>query len=590
MSWQAQLTLALTFANLLAMAWNVAPPDILFLGQVVVLVGVGILTPEDALAGFADKGVFTVGLLFILAGAMRETGAIELVSNRMLGRPKGIVGAQLRMMLPVATASAFLNNTPIVAVLLPVVTEWGRKIRIAPSKLLIPLSYATILGGTCSIMGTSTNLVVARLAESRDATLSLGLFELAWVGVPVAIFGLMYIVLASRWLLPDRGLEEDTLGSAREYTVSMRVQDASVIVGKTIEEAGLRHLPGLYLIEIERAGEVLPAVSPDTALHSGDVLLFVGVVESVVDLKKIRGLEPADGPESRLTHRRGEHQLVEAVVARESPFVGQSVREAKFRTRYNAAILAVHRHGERIAEKIGDIVLEPGDTLLLEAHPSFVSAYRYDRSFSLVNGVENSRPPRFRKAWIATLVIVSVVGLNTFGFVDLFTASLVGAAVLLISRCITVPELRASVDAPVLSTIAASFAVGMALEQTGAAAAIANVLVGIGAPFGTLGLLAAIYVTTTFLNAFVSNNASVALMFPVAVSCMESSNVPMRAVVFLLMMAGSADFSTPIGYQTNLMVYGPGKYRFSDFLRFGIPLQLIAATVTITAIWWRWAS
>jgi di/tricarboxylate transporter len=588
MPWQAQLTLFLTFANLIAMAWNVAPPDMLFLGQVAVLVAVGILTPEGALAGFADKGVFTVGLLFILAAAMRETGAIQLVSNRMLGRPKTERGALLRMTVPVAMSSAFLNNTPIVAVLLPVVTEWGRKIRVSPSKLLIPLSYATILGGTCSLMGTSTNLVVARLAESRDPTLSLGLFELAWVGVPVAIVGLAYMVFASRWLLPDRGLEDDTIGSAREYTVAMLVEPGSVIVGKTIEEAGLRHLPGLYLIEIEREGDVLTAVPPDTHLRASDALLFVGVVESVADLKKIRGLVPADGAASRLSSRRAEHQLVEAVVAHQSPFVGQTVRDAKFRTRYNAAILSVHRHGERIAQKIGDIVLQPGDTLLLEAQPSFVSAYRNDKSFSLVNGVENSTPPRFRKAWIAASVVVSVIGLNTFDVMDLFTAALIGSAVLLVTRCITIPELRASIDAPVLTTIAASFAVGKALEDTGAAAAIAHVLVGVGQPFGTLGLLSALYVTTTFLNAFVSNNASVALMFPVAISCMQTTSVPLRALVFLLMMAGSADFSTPIGYQTNLMVYGPGKYRFGDFLRFGIPLQLIAATATVTAVWWRW--
>lgn len=588
MTWQAQLTLLLTFANLLAMAWNVAPPDILFLGQVAVLVACGILTPEKALDGFADKGVFTVGLLFILAAAMRETGAIQLVSNRMLGRPKTERGALLRMMTPVAMASAFLNNTPIVAVLLPVVSEWGRKIRVSPSKLLIPLSYATILGGTCSLMGTSTNLVVARLAEERHPELSLGLFELAWVGLPVAIVGIAYIALCAKWLLPDHGLDDDTATSAREYTVAMLVEPGAAIVGKTIEEAGLRHLPGLYLIEIERNGDVLPAVAPDTHLHANDALLFVGVVESVADLKKIRGLVPADGAATRLSSRRAEHQLVEAVVAHESPFVGQTIRDSKFRTRYNAAILSVHRHGERIAQKIGDIVLLPGDTLLLEAQPSFVTAYRNDRSFSLVNGVENSSPPRFRKAWIATLVVITVIGLNTLELVDLFTASLIGAAVLLVTRSITVSEMRASVDAPVLITIAASFAVGRALEDTGAAAAIANVLVGLGQPFGLVGLLAAIYITTTFLNAFVSNNASVALMFPVAVSCLSSTQVPVRAVVFLLMMAGSADFSTPIGYQTNLMVYGPGKYRFTDFLRFGIPLQLIAAISTITAVWWRW--
>ncbi|MFO0694459.1 MAG: SLC13 family permease [Polyangiales bacterium] len=588
MSWQAKLTLALTFANLLAMAWNVATPDVLFLGQLVVLVAVGILAPEEAIKGFADKGVFTVGLLFVVAASVRETGAIHLVANRMLGRPKTVAGAQARMMFPVAFASTFLNNTPIVAVLLPVVSEWGRQIRISPSKLLIPLSYATILGGTCSLIGTSTNLVVARLASERAPDVHLHLFDLAWVGVPVAIIGLVYILVASRWLLPARDSLDENVSSAREYTVAMRVGEGSPIVGKTIEEAGLRHLPGLYLIEIERKGEVMPAVSPDTRLAGGDELLFAGVVDSVADLTKVRGLEPANGVVSRLTHRREERQLVEAVVARESPFVGQSVRDAKFRTRYNAAILSVHRHGERIEKKIGDIQLEAGDTLLLEAHPSFVSAYRNDRTFSLVNGVENSTPPRYRKAWIAGLVLISVVGLGTFEVLDLMVASAIGVAVLLATRCITVPEMRSAVDAPVLVTIAASFAIGKALETTGAAAALASLIVDVAEPYGQVGLLSAIYVATTFLNAFVSNNASVALMFPIAAECLEGTHLPLRALIFLLMMAGSADFSTPIGYQTNLMVYGPGKYRFADFLRIGIPLQILAAIVNIACVVARW--
>lgn len=587
MTWQAWLTVGSTLLMVGLMALNVAGPDIILLGGLTGLLAVGIVTPAQAFAGFANPAVITIAALFVVAAGIRETGGLDFLGRRVLGQPRSLASAQLRMMLPVSGISAFLNNTPVVAMMVPLVIDWARRARLSIRRLLLPLSYAAIFGGVCTLIGTSTNLVVAGMALAHDPGLRFGMFDIAWLGVPVLVVGTLYVLVASRWLLPDGASEREALEHPREYTVLMRLEPGSPIVGQTIEKAGLRHLPGLYLVEIERDGHVMPAVGPQTRLYPDDRLLFAGIVDSVVDLRKIRGLVPATDQVDKL-EGRPQRCMVEAVVAAQSPLLGKTVRETGFRTLYNAAIIAVHRHGERIRSKVGDIILRPGDVLLLETERWFVHKRRHDHTFALLREVEGSEPPKHDKAWLATTILLAMVAVSAAGLMRLEVAALLAAAGMLLSRCLTSEQGRRSLDLRVLVTIAAAFGIGAALDRSGAAQVLGTGIVHFALPLGPIGVLAAVYVATAVLTEFVTNNAAAALMFPVAAASAHMASMELRPVLLVLMIAASASFSTPIGYQTNLMVYGPGGYRFGDFLRIGLPLQVLIGALTVALAWILW--
>jgi di/tricarboxylate transporter len=580
MGWEAWATLGVVVLVMGLLAATRIGPDLIMLGGLTLLVTAGILPPTDALAGFANEGVITVGILFIVAAGLRETGALGTLAQRVLGQPKSVAAAQVRMMLPVAALSSVVNNTPLVAVMLPVVADWSRKTRMAPSKLMIPLSYAALLGGLCTLLGTSTNLVVNGLMTSHGGLPSLGLFTPAWVGVPCAVAGLVYIVIASRWLLPDRRAAVSTQDDPRQYTVEMMVQPGSALEGQSIEEAGLRHLPGLYLVEIERHGEVLPAVGPHERLHGNDRLVFAGIVESVVDLQKLRGLVPATDQVFKLNSPRWERCLIEVVVSDSCPLVGRTVREGRFRTVYNAAIIALARNGERVRQKIGDIVLQPGDTLLLEAHPWFAEHYRNSRDFFLVSRVEKSTPPRHERAWAALALLGAMIVVAGLGWLSMLNAAMLAAGLMVLTRCCSAPEARASVDWQVLAVIAASFGIGRAMAMSGAAGAIASGLIGLAGNNPWLSL-AVVYAMTMLFTEVLSNNAAAVLVFPLALGVARALEVSFLPFAIAVMMAASCGFATPLGYQTHLMVYGPGGYRFGDFVRIGVPLNLLVGAITI---------
>lgn len=593
MTWEGWTTIAVTLGVVAAMALNVAAPDLIMLAALAALLLLGIVSPEQALGGFANEAVITVAALFVVAAGIRDTGGLDFLARRILGQPRSLPSAQLRLMTPVAGMSAFLNNTPVVAMLVPIVGDWSRRIGIPASRLLIPLSYAAIMGGTCTLIGTSTNLVVAGLANADGVGIEIGMFDIAWLGVPSLLVGTLFVLIVSRWLLPDRGGVGRALDKPREYTVALRVEPTSPVVGQTIEKAGLRHLPGLYLVEIERDGQLMVAVGPEERLYAHDVLVFAGIVESVVDIRKIRGLVPATNQVRKLAQPTPERRMIEAVIAANSPLVGKSVRETRFRTEYDAAIIAVHRRGERIRSKVGDIVLQAGDTLLLEAHPSFLERHRNDATFALVSEVEGSAPPKHDKAWIATVILLAMVAANTLGWLPLVTAALIAGGAMIATRCIDGPTARHSLDISVLVTIAAAFGISAALEATGAASVLASSIVTVSVEAGAIGLLAAVYVVTSVITMLISNNAAAALMFPIAVATQQTAQaagteVDARAVVLVLMMAASASFASPLGYQTNLMVLGPGGYRFGDFFRIGVPLQVLLGAIAVVLAWWLW--
>ena len=588
MAWEAWTTLAAVVLLVVGLVRRWAGPDLLLLGGLAILMAVGVIsgsdrlpTPKDAVVGFGHAGPITVGLLFVVVEGMVRTGAMTRITGPILGLPKTTFGAQGRLLLPVSCLSAFLNNTPIVAMFMPVVSDWCKKMRLSPSKLFIPLSYASILGGICTLIGTSTNLVVAGLAAEHTNLPPLKMFDIAWVGVPCALVGLTYVLLVSRRLLPDRrpavSLEDDP----REYTVEMIVDPGGPLVGQTIEQAHLRHLPGLYLTEISRADEVLAAVGPEQRLQANDRLVFAGIVESVVDLQKIRGLTPATSQIFKLDGPGTRRQLIEAVVSDQCPLIGGTVREGRFRTVYNAAIIAVARNGEKIRKKIGDITLRSGDTLLLEAAPEFVAQQRNSHEFFLVSALADSPRPRHERAWIALAILTGMVTVVAFGWLNMLTAAMLAAALMVGTRCCTGGEARRSINWQVLLVIGAALGIGRAMQTSGAAANIAERVISLATDNPWL-VLVVIYGMTTLFTEMITNNAAAVLVFPIAMASANTLQVNPMPFVMSIMVAASASFATPIGYQTNLMVYGPGGYRFSDYLRIGAPLNLLIMGVTVS--------
>lgn len=600
MNWEAWFTLALIGLMVAAMLRHMAGPDTVMLGGLTVLMVMrvvsqqwlgrtesGFPTPEQAFAGFASKAPVTIGVLFVVAEGLRQTGAMSWLTQRILGQPKSTASAQCRLMLPVAGLSAFLNNTPIVAMFMPVVSDWCKRTGVSPSKLFIPLSYAAILGGTCTLIGTATNVLVeGMVSQAVDAHLlprmQIGMFTNTWVGLPAALAGIGLILLTSRWLLPDHRASAVEMVSARQYTVEMKVQLNSPIVGKTIEQAGLRRLAGVYLMAIERAGKEIMGVSPNEVLRGDDRLVFVGLVDSVVDLQKIRGLTPATNQVFKLDAPRPDRRLFEAVVSEDCPLIGKTIREGRFRGVYQAVVIAVHRAGVEIKQKIGDIVLKPGDTLLLEAKPDFADQHRHHRDFYLVSSVADSQPVRHDKAWVAlTILVAMVLSVVLIGGAQLIVVALVAGGLMIVTRCCSPSEARASINWRVLLLIGAALGVGRVLERTGAAEHLADQLVTLMTPIGPVAILAAIYLIAMILSSLIGPVGAVTLLFPIAVNVVNAEGYNFMPFAMTLMMTAATSFATPMGYQTNMMVYGPGGYKFSDFVKIGLPLNFCTMAVTL---------
>ena len=562
-------------------------PDLVMLGGLGLLLVAGVLDPHEAFAGFSNEGMLTVGALYVVVAGLRETCAMELLVHRLFGKVDSVLRAQLRFLIPVAGMSAFLNNTPVVAMMMPVIDDWARKFRIPASKLLIPLSYAAILGGCCTLIGTSTNLVVNGLVVDHGFG-HLGMFEIAKIGLPATVVGLLYMVLASRWLLPDRSRETGPLKDPREYTVEMIVEPGSPIVDKTIEDAGLRHLPGMYLVEINRGDDVIGAVSPLFRLQAEDRLVFAGIVTSALELQKTRGLRPATDQVFKLDAPRARRCLVEAVVSNTFPLSGRRIQDSNFRKRYNAVIIAVSRNGERLKKKIGDIVLRAGDSLLLETRPSFLEQQRHSRDFYLVSRLEDSTPRSFEKGWLALGILAVMVGAVAVAGVPMLVAAYVAAGTMIAVRCCTGQLARRTIDVQILLTIAAAIGIGRAMESSGAAQSIADAVIGLAGSRPVVNL-AAIYLITVFFTELITHIGAAVLIFPIAVGTAQGIGASPMPFIMTLMFAASASFITPIGYPTNLMVYGPGGYRFSDFVRFGAPLSLLMGILCLLLVPRIWA-
>jgi di/tricarboxylate transporter len=587
MAWEAVFTLFLLVAVLGALIVTRVAADLILMGALIVLVITGILTPASALVGFANPGVITIATLYVVAAGLKETGAVQWIARRMLGHPRTPSGAQARLIVPTGVLSALMNNTAVVAMFIPAVQEWAQRLNMSASKLLLPLSYAAILGGTCTLIGTSTNLVVDGLLQSR-LDIHLGLFELAWVGLPLLLVGGLFLVLFANRLLPDRGGLNEELELVREYGVEVEVESPGPLVGRTVAQAGLRSLNYGYLTEIDRQGRLITAVEPDRMLQPGDKLYFVGAPECASELRRIQGLKPANGSVHKLDLANHQRCLVEVVLGPEFAALGQTVRDSRFRTRFNAAILSLSREGKRVPGKLGDIRFKMGDTLLLEASQQFADQYRFRRDFLLVSALNDSTPPDFSKAPLALGILLAMVMVSASGLLTILEAAFLAAGAMIGSGCITASRARRSVDLPVLVVIASSFALGAAMSETGAAQWVAGSLLDFGVLTPWLAL-ALIYLLTAAFTEVITNNAAAVLMFPIALAVSEQLGVSFIPFAVAVMFAASASFITPLGYQTNLMVYGPGRYQFTDYMRIGIPLSLVVGTTAVLLIPHVWA-
>ncbi|KAF0190865.1 MAG: sodium/sulfate symporter [Gammaproteobacteria bacterium] len=582
MSIEAWISIAVTGVALALLMVTRLGTDMVLMGALVILSVTGVLTPAEALGGFSNSGLITVALMYVIAAGISHTGGVDLVIDHVLKQPRTTTRALTRLMLPTIAVSGFINNTPVVAALIPAVVRWARRINMPVSHFLMPLSYAAILGGTLTMIGTSTNLVTNGQYQKLTGSEGFSMFDITPVGIAVALAGILYVILLGPRLLPSRDRVAESFANPREYTVEMAVAEDGPLVGKTIQEAGLRHLGTLYVVEIVRGDHVVTAVASEERLQGSDRLVFAGDIRAVLELQRIKGLLPSTEETPLLSRRAPERRIVEAVISPHSSAIGKTIRECRFRDQYGAVVIAVARNGERIEGNLASIRLSPADTLLLEARPAFVHRQQYNRDFLLISDTEEESPEH-PKAWLAWTILLAIVLIAATGLVDMLQAAMIGAAAMIITRCCDAHTARRSLDMPVILSIAASFALGTALEKTGVAALLASQLLefGNGNPWVMLALT---YLMVTLLTEIITNNSAALLTLPIVLSMTTGGGLNPEPYVITVMMAASASFATPIGYQTNLMVYGPGGYRFSDFVKMGVPLNLLCGVVTVLVV------
>lgn len=576
----AWITAATLLVMLVALAADRLPPAAVVLGATFTLLLTDVIDADAAFAGFSNPAPITVAALYVLARAARKTALLSSLTTRVLGNGGGRTSLT-RLLGPTAAASALFNNTPLVAMLIPDVQGWCRARGIPPSRFLLPLSYAAILGGAVTVLGTSTNLIVSGLLQERTGE-PLGIFEITPVGGAVAVVGLVVLVVAGPLLVPDRlSAPEQAEAQSRQFVIDMEVVPGGPLDGRTVAEAGLRELEGVFLVSIDRGGHLVSPVAPDRRIDEGDVLTFVGRVDQVVDLQRIRGLRSTE--EKHLIAIDSPRQaFYEAVVGRSSPLVGRTVREAGFRGTYQAAVVAVHRAGQRIDAKLGDVRLRHGDTLLLVAGPDFRKHWGDRSDFLLVARLGAEPTTATAKAPLVAAVTAAIVVLAALDVVPILEGALAAVVVLVGARVLTFAEARDAVDLDVVLLIGAAFGLGAAMEGSGLAGELADVLIGRFEAVGEVGIVFGVVLATAVLTELVTNNAAAVVMFPIALAVAGPAGVDPRTMAIAVAVAASASFLTPIGYQTNTMVYGPGGYRFTDYVRVGLPVTL-ATLVTITA-------
>ncbi len=566
------LTLLVMLAGLLTRRVS---PTVGVVGALVALYIADVIDASQTLSGFASSAPATVAALYIVAGAVERSGALQPLTRLVLGERSPRAG--LGMLAGTAFAlSAFVANTPIVAMFIGPVSRWSERKGLSPSRFLMPLSFAAILGGMVTLIGTSTNLVAADLIVAAGLE-PVGLFEPARIGIPVAGICLAVLVLAGPKLLPDRTTVDNRLVD-RAFTVSMSVEPGGPLDGATISQAGLRQLGAVFLVGVERNGEVTAPVAPEHQIRGGDVLTFAGQVGHVVELEKMPGLQLVEGRQL-LKLDDGEHAWFEAVVGPGSPLVGNTLKGAGFRSRYQAAVVALHRSGAGLDGTLGEIRVRVGDSLLLVADSDFAARYRNRTDFLLIQRRSEPPPSASVHAKRSVLILALVCVLALTGVVDVLKASIIGAGLTVATGALAPRQARDAVDLNVVVLIGAAIGIGTAAESSGLASRLAALLLDTFGSLGVWGAALGLIVATIVMTELITNAGAVSLMIPIAVATGQSLDADPRVFALGVMLAASASFLTPIGYQTNTMVYGPGRYRYSDYARLGLPMTAVVVVV-----------
>lgn len=577
MSWEMIFVFAVLSASFVAMVWEKLSIDLVAMLAFSSLLITGILTPAEGFRAFSNEAPITVACMFILSAALERTGVIDAIGHKL----NELVGhsdwSLLLVMLPiVAVLSAFINNTPVVVVFMPIMISLAATRNLRPSKLLIPLSFASIFGGTCTLIGTSTNILVSSSGQ-RFGQNPLGMFELAKIGVILTVVGIVYLLLIGRRMLPARETLASLLQStdSKEYLTEAVIVSGSPLIGKHLADTPLKNQPKARVLEVIRAGEPLAAALNELVLEQGDRLRLATVLSSVMEMKQWVGLEIS--PQAKLGLELTGSQkatIVECVVGPRSSFLGRTIRQLDFRRRYNALVLAVHRQGVNVRRNFADIRLQFGDTLLIEGAETSINRLRDNRDFLMLLDVPHAIP-RKNKQWIAVSAIGAVVGLSAFGVMPISAIALLGAVAVVVLGCLAMEDAYSSIDWRIIFLIFGMLALGDALVKTKGAEWIAqNMIQALGA-WGPHAMLATAILSASVMTNFLSNNAVAVIMTPIVLQAASALEVDGRPFLIGVAVGASFCFATPIGYQTNTLVYGAGGYLFRDFLKVGIPLNIL---------------
>ncbi len=534
---------------------------------------------EEAFNGFSNPAVFTIGSLFVVAAAIKNTGVINLLAIRLLKGVSNVRSIILKLSAPLIGMSAVFNNTPIVAIFIPSVRDFAIKNKISPSKLLIPLAYLTTFGGLFTIIGTSTNIMINEMLGGTGQT-KFSMFEFTLVALPAAILGVIYLVTIGVKLLPERkDMVSEEQEGVKKYLVEMAVEPESPLLGKTIAESGLREMPNLFLFGILREGKLKTPIQDKAIFRDGDRLVFTGESDHLEHLDKINGLSNPTFCNSPEICENA--QIVEAIIPTTSSLIGKTLEDVWFNQRYDATVIALHRNGEDIISSLAKTPLKAGDTMLLVAGTDYGEVWNTSQDFYFVTSIERQQTPSITTSTVLTLLtaLLMVAIPAFFDNIGIEYTSILAAIIITVIK--KSRNIFMQVDWNVLVVIGAAFGIKTAFENSEADVLVSNFITTLSSGSGKIGVLIFIYIITNILTEMITNSAAAALIFPIAIKAAATLSVSPLPFVAAIAFAASASFATPIGYQTNMMVYGPGGYKFTDYLKVGLPLTFIYGLTTI---------
>jgi di/tricarboxylate transporter len=588
---QIVIVFAIAVVAVILFATEKLSVDIVALLIMSLLLILGIISPTEGISGFSNQATVTVAAMFIISEALFKTGAVTYIgklTSTIFKRSYWL--GLVTVMFGVGFFSAFINNTPVVAIFIPILLGVAKELKVSASKLLMPMSFASMFGGVCTLIGTSTNILVSSIAE-QEGQPPFSMFELAPFGVILFFIGAVYMLAVGIRLIPERRAEGDLIETFRlqEYITELVLLSNSSSVGKSIKFAPLVKDIDLSIIEIQRDDEVIHLPSPEEILRANDVLRVRCDLERFKKIREREGVLLKPRYKFRDEDIEAEDtKLVEAVVALNSYSIGKSLKELQFRENFGATVLALRHRGKLMRETLADTELNAGDALLLEVKADRFNQLSQNPSFIITSEIKRERF-RKRKLIPALLIVLGVVLTATLGIMPIVVSSIVGALLLILVGCITIEESYKAIEWRIVILLAGVLTLGIALEKTGAAKLVSELIVEyVGSWGGKVGLVSAFFLLTSLLTGVMSNNATAALLAPIAIATANSLGANPRPFLVAVMVAASASFMTPVGYQTNTLIYGPGQYRFADFLKVGTPLNLIlwiAATFLIPYFW-----